>query len=184
MNLVDRVKNILLSPKDEWPKIAGETETTQSLYTSYIMILAAIGPIAILVQSLAVDAVSAIVYYLVSLGVCYGVAMVVDMLAPTFAGEKNFMQSLKLTAYSYTAAWVGGILQLLGMLGGILGLLAALYSLYTFYLGVTVMKKCPPEKAIPYTVVVVLCVIVAVAVIGAVIGALFRSASSGMMPGN
>lgn len=179
MNLVERVKNILLSPKDEWPKIAGETETTQSLYTGYIMILAAIGPIAILIQSLAVGAISAIVFYLVSLGICYVVALIVDMLAPTFGGEKNFMQSLKLTAYSYTAAWVGGIFQLLGLLGGLLGLLAALYSLYTFYLGVTVMKKCPPEKAVPYTVVVVLCILVA----GAVIGALLRPTMFGMMPG-
>ena len=51
MNLVDRVKNILLAPKDEWPKIAPESETTQSMYVGYIMILAAIGPIAILLRS-------------------------------------------------------------------------------------------------------------------------------------
>ena len=30
MALIDRVKNILLSPKTEWPKIAGETATVQS----------------------------------------------------------------------------------------------------------------------------------------------------------
>ena len=30
MNLVDRVKNILVSPQTEWPKIAEETATTQS----------------------------------------------------------------------------------------------------------------------------------------------------------
>ena len=180
MNLVDRVKNILLSPKEEWPKIAGETETTQSLYTGYIMILAAIGPIAMLIHTFAVGAVFAIVFYLISLATCYIVAWLADMLAPTFGGEKDFIQSLKLTAYSYTAAWLAGIFQLLGMVGGLLGLLAACYSLYTFYLGAPVLKKCAAEKAVPYTIVVVLCVLVA----GAVIGALLRSTMyGGMMTG-
>ena len=44
---IDRLKNILLTPKTEWPVIAGETATVQSLYVGYIMILAAIGPIAL-----------------------------------------------------------------------------------------------------------------------------------------
>ena len=46
----------------------------------------------------------------------YLMALIVDALAPTFGGEKNFMQSLKLVAYSYTAAWLAGIFQLLGCL--------------------------------------------------------------------
>jgi hypothetical protein len=47
MNLVDRIKNILLSPRTEWPKIAGETATVQSLYVGYILVLAAIAPAAL-----------------------------------------------------------------------------------------------------------------------------------------
>ncbi|MBS0488158.1 MAG: YIP1 family protein, partial [Proteobacteria bacterium] len=40
--LIARAKNILLTPKTEWPVIAGETETVQSLYLNYILVLAAI----------------------------------------------------------------------------------------------------------------------------------------------
>jgi Yip1 domain len=162
VNLVDRVKNILLAPKDEWPKIAPEAETTQSMYTGYIMILAAIGPIAILLRSFAIGfaVVPALIGYLVSLAITFLLALIVDALAPTFGGEKNFIQSLKLTAYSYTAAWIAGIFQLLGFLGGIIGLIASIYAFYTFYLGVPIMKKCPPEKAAAYTIVVVICGIV------------------------
>ena len=40
--LIARVKNILLTPKTEWPVIAGETESVQSLYLNYILVLAAI----------------------------------------------------------------------------------------------------------------------------------------------
>ncbi len=46
MSLVARAKNILLQPKTEWPVIAGEQATTGSLYTGYIIPLAAIGPVA------------------------------------------------------------------------------------------------------------------------------------------
>ena len=46
MNLVDRVKRILLSPQPEWEVIDGESTTPSALYTGYIMPLAAIGPIA------------------------------------------------------------------------------------------------------------------------------------------
>jgi hypothetical protein len=177
MNLVDRVKGILLSPKEEWPKISAEAETTQSLYTGYIMILAAIGPIAMLIHSLSLGIVGAIVMYIVALGATYVMALIVDLLAPTFGGEKNFIQSLKLTAYSYTAVWVAGILHLIGALGGIIGLLAAIYTLYTFYLGISVMKKCPQDKAVPYTLVVVVCGLV----LGAVVGSLVMSTLFGGM---
>ena len=48
MNLVERLKGILLAPKAEWPKIAAEPMTTQGIYTGWVMILAAIGPLAML----------------------------------------------------------------------------------------------------------------------------------------
>ena len=173
MSLVDRVKGILLSPKEEWPKIGSETATVPSLYSGYIMILAAIGPIALMLRSMIFGffgaIVGAIVMYIVALGCTYVMALIVDALATTFGGEKNFVQSLKLAAYASTAVWVAGILHLLGGLAGILILIAALYSLYTFYLGIAVMKKCPQDKAIPYTLVVLVCGIVLFAIIGSLV---------------
>src|SRR5689334_23208252 len=38
--LIARVKNVLLTPKTEWPVIAAEAETVQGLYTKYIIWLA------------------------------------------------------------------------------------------------------------------------------------------------
>jgi len=173
MSLVDRVKGILLSPKEEWPKIGSETATVPSLYSGYIMILAAIGPIALVLRSMIFGffgaIVGAIVMYIVALGCTYVMALIVDALATTFGGEKNFVQSLKLAAYASTAVWVAGILHLLGGLAGILILLAALYSLYTLYLGITVLKKCPQDKAVPYTLVVVVCVVVLFVILGSLV---------------
>ena len=173
MSLVDRVKGILLSPKEEWPKIGSETATVPSLYSGYIMILAAIGPIALMLRAMIFGffgaIVGALVMYIVAIGCTYVMALIIDALATTFGGEKNFIQSLKLAAYASTAVWVAGILHLLGGLAGILILIAALYSLYTFYLGIAVMKKCPQDKAIPYTLVVLVCGIVLFAIIGSLV---------------
>jgi hypothetical protein len=46
MNLVERVKGILLQPQKEWEVISGETTNTAELYKNYIILLAAIGPVA------------------------------------------------------------------------------------------------------------------------------------------
>jgi hypothetical protein len=161
MNLIERIKSILLSPKQEWPKIAAEPATVQSLYVGYIMILAAIGPLVVVLRSLfsgfGIGLPLAIAMYLLTLVAVSIVALIVDTLAPTFGGERNFIGSLKLVGYSYTAAWVAGIFRLIPIVGAIIGLLAAIYSIYTFYLGASPVKKCPPEKAVAYTVVVLIC---------------------------
>ncbi len=46
MALADRVKKILLNPKEEWQVIDQEPATVAGLYSGYIVPLAAIGPIA------------------------------------------------------------------------------------------------------------------------------------------
>lgn len=181
MNLVDRIKNILLSPRTEWPKIAGEAATVQSLYVGYILILAAIAPLALLIRSGGALIAAAIAQYVIALVITYLMALIVDTLAPTFNGTKDFTQSLKLVAYSYTAPWIAGVFLLLGgLIGGLIGLLAAIYAWYTFYLGVPVLKKCPAEKAVAYTIVVVLCGIVLAIVLGGVLmSAMFGGAMTG-----
>lgn len=169
MALIDRVKNIIASPRTEWPVIAQESSTVGSLYTGYIMILAAIGPIAMIVRSPLLLLGVAIVSYLIALVVTYLLALIVDALAPTFGGEKDFTQSLKLVAYAHTAAWIAGIFRLIPWLGGVLMLIAGVYSIYTFYLGAPVLRKATAEKAAGFTIVVVLCAIVLGAVLGTVL---------------
>jgi len=181
VNLVERVKNILLQPKSEWPKIAGESATPQSLYLGYVAILAAIGPLAILIRSGGMAIVAATVQYMIALVVTFLLALLVDALATTFGGEKNFVQSLKLTAYSYTAAWLAGIFLIVPVLGGILGLLAAIYAWYTFYLGVPVLKKCPQDKAVGYTIVVVICgILLGVVLAGFIVSMIIGGGMMGM----
>jgi len=171
MNLVERIKAIVMDPRNEWVKIAAEPASVQSLYTGWIMILAAVGPIAMLVAMHSIQ--FAIAQYVLSLIITFVLALIVDALAPSFGGTKDIVSSLKLTAYSYTIAWLAGIFALLGVLGSVLSLVASIYAFYTFYLGAPVLNKASAEKAVPFTLVIVLC--------GIVLGVLAGLVFSGMM---
>ena len=188
MALVDRVKNILLTPKTEWPVIDAEPTTVPELYKGYIMPLAAIGPIASAigmsdVRRLPIWAsatgypsprhlTQAVVQYVLMLVGVFVLAIIIDALAPTFGGTPNRTQALKVAAYSYTAAWVAGIFGLIPALS-ILGILG-LYSFYLLYLGLPVLMKSPEDKALSYTVVVILCGFVLAMVIAYVSASFLR----------
>jgi hypothetical protein len=196
MNLVDRVKRILLSPGTEWQVIEAEPTTPAQLYTGYIVPLAAIGPIAQLIGysvfGITVPLVgtyrvpigsaisSALVTYVLSLAATYVLALIIDGLAPTFNGQRSQIGALKVAAYSSTASWVAGIfylipgLRLLTILG--------LYSLYLLYLGLPIVMKAPREKAVAYTAVVILAAIVLFMVI-AMIGGRFMPVPTPAMTG-
>lgn len=183
--LVQRVQDILLRPKPTWDVIAGEPATTKGLFTGYIMILAAIGPVCQFLGSVLFGGVlfapftlvAAVVGYGLSLAGVYIMALVIDGLAPSFGGEKSQIQALKVAAYGSTAAWLAGVFNLLPMLAflGILGL----YSLYLFYLGLPNLMKAPAEKAIGYTLVVVIVMLVVYAVIGMIVGSIVAMGALG-----
>ena len=184
MALVDRVKNILLNPRQEWAVIDAEPIVPVDLYKQFIMPLAAIGPVAGMIGSTVFgyriplmgtirapigQALSAmVVTYLLTLGGVYILALIIDALAPNFHGTKNQLQALKVAAYSSTASWVSGIFSLVPGLRwlGILGL----YSLYLMYLGLPVLMKAPEDRAIAYTILVILAALVLFLVIGLVAG--------------
>ena len=182
MNLVQRIQDILLRPKTTWPDIDREAATPATLYTSYLMILAAIPAIAGFI-GLSIVGVGAmgvhfrvpffsgllnmVVSYVLSLVMVYVLSLIVDALAPTFKGQKNAISALKLVVFAATASMVGGIFSLLPALS-VLGLLAALYTIYLIYLGLPVLMKCPEDKAVGYTAAVVVSGIVLGLVVGAV----------------
>lgn len=181
MILVDRVKNILLQPKQEWVVIDTETTDTKTLYTTYAMLLAAIPAVAGFIGgsiigygafgvSFRVPIVQGIagmvISYALALGGVYVLALIIDALAVNFGGTKNINQALKLAIYSATASWLAGIFSMVPGLS-ILGLLG-LYSLYLLYTGLPVLMKAPDDKALTYTIVIVVCAIVIAVVIGAI----------------
>ena len=182
MNIMERIKGILLRPKEEWQIIAGETTPIPELYKNYIILLAAIGPVASFIGmsligvslpvggayrvSIMTGIVSAVVQYILTLVGVYILALIIDTLAPTFTGEKNIDQAFKLAAYSYTPGWLVGIFALIPALG-VLGILG-LYGIYLLYLGLPVLMKSPKEKSTGYTIAIIIAAIIIFVVIGAI----------------
>ena len=187
MDLVQRVKSMLLTPKTEWEVVDTEPTSPTRLYSEYIVPLAAIGPICSIVGmsligirvpfggviriSIVSAVEAAVVRFILTLVGVYITALVVEWLAPKFGGTPDRLQALKVVAYSSTAAWVGGVFGLVPVLG-ILGLLMALYSLYLLFLGLPVLMKAPADRAVGYTAVTVVVTIVVYVVIGALVSAL------------
>ncbi|HEY1102911.1 MAG TPA: Yip1 family protein, partial [Burkholderiaceae bacterium] len=194
MALVQRIQDILLKPTTTWPVIALEPGDTASLYKNYIALIALVPAVAGFIGlslvgvggfgyslrvPLVTGLVNMVVGYVLSLVMVFVLALIVDALAPTFGGTKNQANALKLVGYGATAGFLGGIFNLFPALS-ILGLLAALYSVYLIYTGLPVLMRCPQDKAIAYTAVVIVCGIVA----GVVIGAVTRLASPAVGFGN
>jgi hypothetical protein len=165
MSFVQRVQAILLTPRSEWPTIATEPATVQSLYTNWVMVLAAIGPVMLLVMSPMTGGIgfglrAAVAAYVNSLVAVALLAAVVDVLAPSFGGTKDFVRSLKLVAYSFTSVWVAQVALIVPVLGWVLILVAMLYGFYLFFLGAPLLGRCSLDKAVPFTIVVILCAVV------------------------
>jgi hypothetical protein len=123
----------------------------------------------------------ALVGYVLTLIGVYVLALVIDGLAPTFDGTKSQIQALKVAAYSSTASWLAGIFALVPGLR-VLGILG-LYSLYLLYLGLPVLMKSPKEKALGYTVVVIIAAVVLFMIIG-LVAARFTAMPMGGMVGH
>ncbi|MBD0332235.1 MAG: YIP1 family protein [Chitinophagaceae bacterium] len=177
MNLIDRAKNIIANPRQEWLVIATETDTINSLLTKYVLplsLLPAIGTIlGSLIWSLGftyglVTAVIGIIGTIISY---YVGSYVVDALAPSFQSEKNINRSAQLIGYSWTPALVAGFLGFIPVIGWLIMLAGWGYSAYVMYLGVTPVKKTPQDRAVMYVVIAIIVVIAISAIFGFIIAA-------------
>ena len=185
MNLIERAKNMIITPKTEWDVVAGESDSLSSLLTSYVIWLAAIPAVASLVGSLLISKVTGMQFAITTAVIAYAVAIlsfvvttyVVDLLANNFKSEKNLNKSAQLVAYASTASWIAGIfnaLPIIGMLGSLAG---GIYAIYLMYLGLGPIKKTPEDQKIIYMVIVFVVMIVATMVIGSVLGMILLAGS-------
>ena len=184
MNIVDRVKNILVTPKTEWVTIETERMPSIQLLSSYLLLLALIpaacqfigqGFIGTSVLGIKVGGTiawglrSAISSYVTMVGSAYLAALVINMLATSFGSEKNFDQAFALVVYSFTPMYVAGIFYIFPSLS-ILVMLAGIYGLYLLYIGLQPMMKTPADKTVVYFILSLVCIIIAWIVIGAILG--------------
>lgn len=164
MNILSRIKGLILSPDDEWAAIDAEKKNAWELYRDYVMYLALIPPFAgflggyffgfghagrLAGLSLEAGLLRAALQYALSLPTLYLVAFVLSSVAPYFDGESDDTRALTLAAYSYTPAWLAA---LFGLAPGLRWLdVLGFYGIYVFYHGLPRMLKCPKENADVFT---------------------------------
>ena len=181
MSLIDRAKNIMLSPKTEWEAVANEEPNVQQILVSYVLPLALIPTVAIIIgwgvigvwgftsfnYGIAVGLVQLLNAFIAVLLT----AFVIDALAPSFGSQKNYGKALQLVAYSMTPVWIAGILNIIPSIGW-LGSLIGLYGLFLLYLGITPMMKTPEDKRVGYLIVSIIILLVVYFIVAAILTAI------------
>lgn len=181
MSIINRAKAILLDPRKTWGEIESEQTDVAAIYKGYLVPIALVPAIAGFVGSsvvgisflgtthrvpMASGLVNMVVGYALMLAALFVVALIVDALAPTFGGTQDRVRAVKVVAYGSTASILGGIFSVLPALAP-LGLIASIYSIYLIYLGLPVLMRCPADKAVAYTALVVVCGVIAGLLLGA-----------------
>lgn len=188
MNLIERAKNILIKPKEEWLVISQETTSVAELCTKYLLILALIPALAQFVKngligynipfvghmsgSIEMGIRQALISYVSTVAGVFISAFIIDALATSFGSQKNFSRAFQLVVYSFTASMIGGIFIMipgLSILAGIVGL----YGLYILYLGMVPMMQTPEDKLVGYFVVSLIVIIAVYMVLSFILAALF-----------
>ena len=190
MDIINRVKNILVTPKTEWLTIETERLPSTQLLTSYLLLLALIpaagqfigqGFIGTTVLGIKVGGTltlgikSALISYISTVGGAYLAAWVINTLAPSFGSEKNFDQAFAMVVYANTASYVAGVFYLLPAMGGTLAFLAGLYGLYILYIGLQPMMKTPADKTVVYFIISLVCLFFASILIGLILTPIFAA---------
>lgn len=189
--MIQRIKDILLKPKETWPQIRAEATSIGQVFTGYALILAALpavcgllglslvgqsyGPIGGLFRvPFTYALVWAIVWYIMILVALYLEGLVINALAPSFASKQNMVNAYKLAVYSSTPMFVAGILNIVPALG-ILVFLLTLYSFYLLYVGMPVMMETPKDKLVGYYIVTLIVMIVIYFIVGGISSAVMTA---------
>lgn len=184
MNLIERVKNILVTPQTEWMVVDTENATPQSLLIGYVLplsIISAIGPILsgiFLSSGLGITffVITAFIAFISTLIGYYISVYIVDLLAPSFSSEKNLNKSAQLVAYSSTPIYIAGFLSFIPVIGGLLKFVAIVYSIYITYLGLGPLKQTPEDKKVIYLLVAILVMVGITIIVAAVLGGILFAA--------
>ncbi len=165
MNFVfffERLKNLIISPKEEWIHIHSETDTKKQIIVNYalpllimIVLCSIIGDLIFasrFVLSFMYVVTKALIMFTVGFVSMYFSAIIINELATSFNSKKNIDTTFKLVVYSFTAYLITtAFSSLLPPLG--ITQLFALYSIYLFWLGTSVLLETPEDNKIGFVII-------------------------------
>ena len=175
--IAQRAKEVLLKPGETFKVIKDEAATSRDLIFGYLAVLAVIPAVASIIGMSAVGTFRlslvsslsrAVIQYVLTLIGIYILGLIINTLASSFSGVKNEIQALKVAVYCATPSLVAGILYIVPALS-VLAMIAGLYGFYLLYLAIPIMMGCPEEKALGYTVVVIIVNIVVSVIIAGLV---------------
>ncbi len=195
MSIVQRAKNIIMKPSDEWNVIASEPATIGGLFTDYATPLALIPMVSTLLfngllgisaadmmgfgSGMPLDLMAiagmAILSFIVSLVSLFVMGTLVKLVSPSFNGTSDKVQAMKLMTYASTPSWVVALVSWIPFLGAVLGFAATVYVVYLIYLGLNPVLGVPKEKIAGFTVVIVLIYVVLVLIMSGIVAGLLYS---------
>ncbi|OPY67993.1 MAG: Inner membrane protein YohC [Syntrophorhabdaceae bacterium PtaU1.Bin034] len=169
MELLEKVRDILLQPRQAWPELKQEATTIKGIYVYYAAVLAAIPSVAYLLGMTLVGISFlgtryrapflgtlgyTVTSYILNLAALYVFALITGRLAPRFNSDGNFLNAIKLTVYSSTPYWISGVLLIIPTLS-LVTVILSLYGYYLLYAGLPVLLSTPREKRSLYFIVLV-----------------------------
>jgi len=157
--LLTRIWHILARPREEWAQIAIERGRVSDLYLGYAIPILGISSIAsFLKQTLlgtwaplagtlrvppGLALQSTLLSFVFGLIGLFVLGLIIHLLAPLFAAQRDLTRALKVAVYCATPACVASVCALLPALGTLMSLALILYGLYVLYLGVVPVMGAP-----------------------------------------
>ncbi|HXQ28783.1 MAG TPA: YIP1 family protein [Gemmatimonadales bacterium] len=158
---------MLTHTRAEWAAVGAAQMTPRSIYLGFLLPMAALGPLATTLgtilsggertslagtYTLSVPSaiLAGVLEYAFNLGAIWGLALLIDRLAPAFQAQQGRVEALKLAAFGATPYWVGGLLGLIPKLAPV-GVLLGLYSLRLYSLGLPTLMRAPGDRLSSYT---------------------------------
>lgn len=169
------MKAMMLSPRTEWARIAGESTPVSQIYTRFVVPLACLGAVMALVHVSIVGTsepsvgtlrapmwsgliAAAVAFVCGLLGICL-VSAIIEVLAPSFGAVRERRSCVALATYSSTPVWIATVFVPLPTVWPILQLLAVSYHTYLLYLGLRVLLHAPRDRVLGYASTIILCTI-------------------------
>src|SRR5216684_1473673 len=170
---LERARRLILQPAQELTVIAGEFTTAGPIFVKYVLVMAAIGPVASTVG-----------------GVVFGERGTIPLVptVPTSAGDAVqagvlqyvlnlvgvYVLALAVAAYGSTPYWLAGVVAVFPKLAPV-GMLFGLYSIRLFALGLSSVMKVPRDKIAAATLLTSIAAALIALLVGAVLTQVFIS---------
>lgn len=185
--LFNKIKRVVVKPKEAWVDIKNESITTKDLILSYMLPLVLIPTIASFIGYgfigtrgfFGTNAISwglnqAIIAFVGAFITVFISAWCIHKLASSFDTQVSLDKTIGLVIYSYTPIWLAGVFYLVPALS-IFGLVAAIYSLYILYTGFGIITHVSEAKKTNYFIISLIVIIGVSLILSLILGAILVS---------